>query len=106
VTVEVHRDADLSVAQRLRDHSRANPLRNQDRSARVPRSCSRIRGTAMFVRPWPAAIPFAKNQASLGATEGQLYEYACHEGNYSVVNVLKGARAREKAVEEAARSKQ
>ena len=31
-----------------------------------------------------------------------LYEYACHEGNYSVANVLTGARAQEKAAREAA----
>jgi hypothetical protein len=28
--------------------------------------------------------------------EGAIYEYACHEGNYSVPNILKGARAQEK----------
>ena len=26
-----------------------------------------------------------------------LYEYACHEGNYSVAYIMAGARAREKA---------
>jgi hypothetical protein len=26
---------------------------------------------------------------------GQLYEYACHEGNYGMVNILRGARAQE-----------
>ena len=31
-----------------------------------------------------------------GVTGGQLYEYACHEGNYSIVNVLTGARTTEK----------
>jgi hypothetical protein len=25
-------------------------------------------------------------------TEGQPYEYGCHEGNYGVVNILRGAR--------------
>ena len=28
---------------------------------------------------------------------GPLYEYACHEGNYGMFNLLKGARADEKA---------
>jgi hypothetical protein len=28
--------------------------------------------------------------------DGSIYEYACHEGNYSVPNILKGARAQEK----------
>jgi hypothetical protein len=28
--------------------------------------------------------------------EGLLYEYACHEGNYGMTNLLSGARAEEK----------
>ena len=27
---------------------------------------------------------------------GQLYEYACHEGNYGMVNILRGARVQER----------
>jgi hypothetical protein len=34
-----------------------------------------------------------------------LYEYACHEGNYAMEGILKGARAEEKAAEEAAKKK-
>ena len=33
---------------------------------------------------------------------GQLYEYACHEGNYSMTNILRGMRAQEKRTIEAA----
>jgi hypothetical protein len=29
-------------------------------------------------------------------TEGPLFEYACHEGNYALEDVLKGARFGEK----------
>jgi hypothetical protein len=50
---------------------------------------------AMFTRPWTAKFPLTTNQKSRGVTEGRLYEYACHEANYSLVNVLKGARARD-----------
>jgi hypothetical protein len=32
-----------------------------------------------------------------------MYEYACHEGNYGLTGILAGARAKEKAAEEAAR---
>ena len=39
------------------------------------------------------------DQAAMGATVGQLYEYACHEGNYAIVNVLRGARAQDRATE-------
>ena len=30
-------------------------------------------------------------------TEGELYEYACHEGNYGLLNILEVARDEEKA---------
>jgi hypothetical protein len=29
-------------------------------------------------------------------TDGKIYEYACHEGNYALTDILKGARLREK----------
>jgi hypothetical protein len=29
-------------------------------------------------------------------TEGRLFEYACHGGNYALPNILAGARAKEK----------
>ena len=43
-----------------------------------------------FTKKWTAAIPMAR-------TDEQIYEYACHEGNYGMVNLLKGARVQEKA---------
>jgi hypothetical protein len=48
-----------------------------------------------YVKPWTAQIPMSK-------TEGPIWEYACHEGNYAMTNVLRGARAQEKAAAEAA----
>ena len=30
-------------------------------------------------------------------TDGRIFEYACHEGNYGMVNMLAGARAQEQA---------
>ena len=42
-----------------------------------------------WATPWSAEIPFS-------ATAERIYEYACHEGNYSMTNVLRGARAEEK----------
>ena len=38
--------------------------------------------------PWTASIPMT-------AMEGTLFEYACHEGNYAMGNMLAGARAEE-----------
>ena len=43
-----------------------------------------------FETNWSAAIPMTK-------TEGPMFEYACHEGNYSMFNLLAGARAQEAA---------
>ena len=43
-----------------------------------------------FATPWTAEAPLRK-------APGPIYEYACHEGNYSLANVLTGARAQEKA---------
>jgi hypothetical protein len=46
--------------------------------------------------PWSAEIP-------MKSIAGPIFEYACHEGNYGLANNLSGARAAEKAAEEAAR---
>jgi hypothetical protein len=48
-----------------------------------------------WTRPWTAEIPMLQ-------TDGPLYEYACHEGNYGVVNILKGARFADKLATEGA----
>jgi hypothetical protein len=45
---------------------------------------------AMFKQPWRAQMP-------MRPTAGPIYEYACHEGNYSLPNALTGARAEERA---------
>jgi hypothetical protein len=41
---------------------------------------------ASFVKPWTAILPMSK-------TDDQIYEYACHEGNYAMTGILRGARA-------------
>ena len=48
---------------------------------------------SQFTRPWTAKYPLTTNQAARGVTQGLMYEYACHEGNQSLINVLKGARS-------------
>jgi hypothetical protein len=45
---------------------------------------------ATWERPWTAEIPVTKSG-------GQVYEYACHEGNYGMTGMLSGARAQERA---------
>lgn len=48
----------------------------------------------LYSQPWTAEL-------SYHATEGPLYEYACHEGNYAMTGILAGARRQE--AEEAAK---
>ena len=43
-----------------------------------------------WTQPWTAEIPMRRG-------EQPLYEYACHEGNYSMEGILAGARADERA---------
>lgn len=50
----------------------------------------------MFTQPWTASAPLTNDQAARGVTAGLVYEYACHEGNYALPNVLRGARLSEK----------
>jgi hypothetical protein len=33
---------------------------------------------------------------TLNPAKGEVYEYACHEGNYAMTSILAGARAAEK----------
>ncbi len=42
-----------------------------------------------FTRPFTGVIPMA-------TADGPLFEYACHEGNYGMFNLLAGARAQER----------
>jgi hypothetical protein len=43
---------------------------------------------AIYTRSWTASIPMSR-------VEGPLYEYACHEGNYGLKNILTGHRQEE-----------
>ncbi len=51
---------------------------------------STIDDPAMFTRPWTVSIPLHRNSTY------RIYEYACHEGNRAVEDVLRGARAQER----------
>ena len=41
----------------------------------------------MFTQPFSASIPLARTE------DGAVFEYACHEGNYGMRNILSGARS-------------
>jgi hypothetical protein len=71
-----------------------------DRNARVVERFTRtgdrgliyrfsITDPTVFTRPWSAEVPMTR-------VDGFVMEYACHEGNYSLPNILAGARAEEK----------
>lgn len=42
-----------------------------------------------YSRPW-------RGEMSFNAIDGEVYEYACHEGNVGMVGILQGARAKER----------
>jgi hypothetical protein len=48
-----------------------------------------------WTKKWTAQMPVARNP-------DQIYEYACHEGNYGMFGILSGGRAQEKAATAAA----
>ena len=50
-----------------------------------------IEDPEIYTRPWTVAFPLTFDP------DYRIYEYACHEGNYSIENILRGARALEKA---------
>ena len=43
-----------------------------------------------WTRPWKVAFPLRRDNSYV------LYEYACHEGNYALQNILRSARAAER----------
>jgi hypothetical protein len=45
-----------------------------------------------WASPWSAEVPFR-------AVSERIYEYACHEGNYALTDILRGARAEETAAD-------
>jgi hypothetical protein len=51
---------------------------------------------ATFTRPWTASIPLVKS-------EGPIFEYACHEANYSIVDILRASRAQDDARKDASK---
>jgi hypothetical protein len=49
-----------------------------------------IEDSSRWTRPFSGEFPFVR-------TTEKIYEFACHEGNYSIPNMLAGARAEERA---------
>jgi hypothetical protein len=68
-------------------------LRLEERFTRVDAATIdyelKVMDPATFTQPWTAV-------STLRATAGPLFEYGCHEGNYSMPGILRGARVEEK----------
>jgi hypothetical protein len=56
-----------------------------------------VEDPVVFTQPYTVSIPMRKDDA-----QDRIYEYACHEGNYGIVNILSAGRADEKTALEAA----
>ena len=54
-----------------------------------------VEDPSTFERPFTGEV-------AMNASQGPIYEYACHEGNYAMPGVLAGAREEERAAQEAA----
>jgi hypothetical protein len=50
-----------------------------------------VNDPATFSRPWTIGVPMRQDPG-----QNQIFEYACHEGNYAMANILSAARAEEK----------
>jgi hypothetical protein len=104
-----HWDGDTLVVETTNFNGK-NPLRGSSENLRVVERFTRVAADTIlykftvddestWTKPWSAELPMKK-------TIGPLFEHACHEGNYGLMNTLVGARAEEKrAAEEAARKK-
>jgi len=82
-------------------------LRNSDRNLHLTERFTRtdentilyqftVDDPTAFTRPWTGEVP-------LTTAPGPIYEYACHEGNYAMTDILKGARALEREAAAAAK---
>jgi hypothetical protein len=79
----------LALANRFDEH-----LRLVERFTRVGASALvyefTVHNPTFFTAPWTVRLPMTR-------TSDELYEFACHEGNYSLPNILRAARAEEAA---------
>jgi len=74
-------------------HSETSQLHLTERFTRIGADILNYEVTiddpATFTRKWTASIPMVKS-------DEPLYEYACHEGNYSLAGILAGSRREDK----------
>ncbi|MBI2150951.1 MAG: hypothetical protein HYU27_10170 [Acidobacteria bacterium] len=83
-----------AAAGRMKGIPQSEALRVVERFTRVDQDTIHYEVTIddpnVYTKPWKLAIPLNRDR------EYQIFEYACHEGNYAVENILRGGRALEK----------
>jgi len=83
----------ISPQQRLRGVSPSEDMKVTERFTRVDEETIlyefTVEDPTLYTEAWGGEIPIRKLDA-------MLYEYACHEGNYSLAGVLSGARYQER----------
>jgi hypothetical protein len=90
------RDEHVPISPRDGLGSTTSGLRVLERFTRTGANTIEYRATVedpnTYTSPWTAVLPLTRGGAS-----DRLFEYACHEGNYAVRNILTYARAAEEA---------
>jgi len=80
---------------RIKGIPHTDQLKVVERLARVAKNTIQYSVTIddpeIYTRPWTVSFPLTEDP------EYRIYEYACHEGNYALENILRGARAAEAA---------
>ena len=77
------------------NRTRSTPSTFATASSRSANRCGPLRyeftvdNPSAFTATWTAVLPMQRSP-------DRLFEYACHEGNYALMNILRGARAQEK----------
>jgi hypothetical protein len=84
----LHQSATQAPVNDLRVVERFRPIDNDHIDYRVT-----VEHSPTFTRPVTIAIPLRKDG------NYRMFEYGCHEGNYAMVNLLRGARGEDNATE-------
>jgi hypothetical protein len=88
-----------AASARIRGVPHSDALRLVERFARVDADTISYEVTVedakMYTRPWTVKIPLSRDDGY------QIFEYACHEGNRAIENILSMARAAERRAGEA-----
>ena len=83
-----------AAAGRVKGIPQSEALHVVERFRRVDKDTIKYDATiddqAMYAKPWTVSIPLERRDDYV------IYEYACHEGNHAVEDVMRGARFQEK----------